>query len=149
MRQRRGLKAKSTQTPSYFGGIAAFHHDGLDFPRPIAAERRGFFVLWRLEARDALLERIEFYHHEAMEFVGPLHDLEAPAAGEYAAPIFGEDSRDMVGVLLVFDGIDDARTRHPIGGHATSSYSQIAPTGLGSGNASLSRSGPFNKIQNR
>src|SRR6266446_4373041 len=126
-RQRRGLKANrrapSSSSPACGGGegggrgVAAFDHDGLDFSRAVATERRGFFILGRLKACDALLEGVEFHDHEAMKFLRTFHDLEAPAAGKHAAAVFGEDGRYAIGVLLVLGRIDYARTCDPIGGH--------------------------------
>ena len=101
-------------------GAAGFHDDGFDFAGAIAAERRGLVIFFGFEAGDALFQRRKFNHHEAVERVGTLHDLEAPAAGQHLAAMFGDDGGDAVGVFLVFDGIDDAGTRNPIGGHGTS-----------------------------
>src|SRR5208337_1749759 len=93
-----------------------FHDDGLDFAGALATERRGLVVFLGFEAGDALLQGRKFDHHEALEFVGALHDLKAPAASQHLA-IFGDDGGDAVGVFLVFDGVDDARAGNPIGGH--------------------------------
>jgi hypothetical protein len=53
-----------------FVAIAAFHNDHLDFPCAVAAQRRGFFIFGRLEARDYLLGGVELDQPEAVECVG-------------------------------------------------------------------------------
>src|SRR5271165_4804810 len=100
--------ARAAAAPSLRRGVAGFDDDRLDLAGAGATERRGLVVFLRFEAGDALRERRKLDHHEAVKLVRPLHDLIAPAAGEDLAAELGDDAGDPVGVLLVFDGVDDA-----------------------------------------
>src|SRR6185437_16706162 len=97
-------------------------HDGLDLAGAAAAEGGSLVIFARGEAGDALFEARELDHHEALEFVRPLHDLETAAAGQDLAAIAGEDGGNAIGIFLIGDGIDDPRTRDPIGWHGASPY---------------------------
>src|SRR5487761_489406 len=102
-----------------FGRLAAIDHDGLDLAGAVgAAKRRRLVVFFRGEAGDALLKGWKLDHHEALKLVRTFHHLEAAAAGQDLAAIFGDDGRYAVGVFFVLDRIVDLRARDPIGWHS-------------------------------
>src|SRR5690348_3551406 len=101
-------------------GLAAFDHDGFDLARTFAPERGGLVVFLRGETGDALLEGGELDDHEAVEFLRAFHDLIAPTTRQDLAAVFGKNRRNAIRVLLVFDRIDDPRTRHPVSRHPNS-----------------------------
>src|SRR6185437_16175352 len=98
-------------------GVAAVDDDVLDLAGAVAAEGCGRLVLGRVEAGDRLLEGRKLDHHVAGEFLRTFHDLKTPAARQHLAAVLVEDRPQRVGVLLVFDRIDHARARYPIGRH--------------------------------
>src|SRR5215831_9501473 len=97
------------------GRIAAFDDNGFHLACAGAAKSRGGVIFGRCETGGALLECRELDHDKAVEFVRPFHDLIATTAGEDLAAVLGDNAGNEIGVLLVFDGIIDLRSRNPIG----------------------------------
>src|SRR5712691_7996571 len=101
--------------------FSGFHHHQLVFTDAVpASKRRGLLVFPRVEAGDALLERRELDHDEAVEFLGTFENPVAPAAREHLGAVLREDCGHAVGVFLVLDGIVDLRARYPVGRHGLS-----------------------------
>src|SRR6266536_5650680 len=91
--------------------------DVLDLAGAVAAKRGGSRVFGRVEAGDRPIEARELDHDEAMKLLRPFHDAELAPARENLAAVAGNDVGHEIRVLLVFDRIDDARPRDPIGRH--------------------------------
>src|SRR6266853_5711491 len=108
-------------TASLRSAFSRLDHHQLVLPRLVyAAKRRGFPVLLRVEARDALLEARELDDDEAVESIGAFEDLVAPAAREHLRAVLREDRGHAVRVLPVLHGIVDFRPGYPIRRHGLS-----------------------------
>src|SRR6204780_6024972 len=100
------------------GRFAAFDDDVFDLAGAVAAEGGRLLVFLRMETGHAGFEGWEFDDDEAGEFLRPFHDLVTAAARQHPALMLGDDGGNAVGIFLVLDRIDDARTRHPVSRHA-------------------------------
>ena len=78
------------------GGVAAVDHHVLDDAAAGASECRRRLILRGLEAGDALLERGELDHDEAMEVVRSFVDVIPAAARQDPAAVLGDDCRHEV-----------------------------------------------------
>jgi hypothetical protein len=62
-----------------------------------------------------------------VEFIRAFHDLKTAAARQRLAAEFGNDARHQIGVLFVFDWVDDPRMDKPIRLHFNLLNSSWAP----------------------
>src|SRR5665213_324062 len=81
-------------------GLNPLDHDRFHLARAATPECCGAVIFRRCETGDALLQRRKLNHNEAVEFVRPLHDLEAPATRQHLAAEPGDDVGHQIGIFF-------------------------------------------------